>query len=187
MPRQSKPPMTEAEMAIMAGGRAESKIYQGRQQTADVNRALVGEIVAGVAQQMEAAADESRRFPLSDLEAVERTARQYVESCAKTSTLPTVAGAAAAMGRTRTALYKYAETHNGFSEWLTNFSDLCGEAAAQAAIHGATNTIATIFTLKSRFNWRDTISIEAVQQNKNGITDMDAAAVATKYEQLPAD
>lgn len=173
-------------MALMAEGHTESRIYQGRQQTAEANRALVGEIVSDMAAQMEAAADESRRFPLSDLESVDRIAREYVAACARVGALPTVAGAAAAMGRSRTAVYKYAETHHAFAEWLTEFSDLCGECAAAAAIHGATAAIPTIFVLKSRHNWRDVVAIEAVQ-NKPDLDCEDAAAIAEKYQNLPSD
>lgn len=90
------------------------------------------------------------------------------------------------MGRTRTALYKYGNDHPAFSEWLTEFSDLCGEATAQAAIHGATKEVSTIFTLKSRHGWRDVISIEPIQQNP-GITEEDVQAISAKYMELPPE
>ena len=177
---------TDQEMLTAPDPTAASKVYGGRAQTTEVNRATVAEIVAGMAQQMEQAADETRRFPLSDLETVDRVARRYVIACATAGVLPTVTGAAAAMGRTRTALYKYGNDHPAFSEWLTEFSDLCGEAAAQAAIHGATKEVSTIFTLKSRHGWRDVISIEPIQQNP-GITEEDVQAISAKYLELPPE
>ena len=198
MPRRSNnPPMTPSEMALEAKAQSESRIYQGRGQTVEANRAVVGEIVGNMAEQMKAAADQSRRFDLSDLEQVNATAREYVAACAAAGVLPTVTGAAAAMGRTRTALYKYAADHKAFSDWLTEFSDCCGECAASAAIHGAVQAIPTIFTLKARHNWRDNIVIEtAPANNRNNLLGYDispeeaehyAQMLAEKYAELPED
>lgn len=188
----TNPPMTSEEMALAARANAENKMYRGREQTAEINRALVGEIVGNMAAQMEAAADEARRFPLSDLDRVNAVAMEYVTACASAGALPTVTGAAAAMGRSRTALYKYGQDHPAFGEWLTEFSDSCGEAAAAAAIHGATAAIPTIFTLKARHQWRDTVSIETMQERRDPLKyEIDDEELRRKYadafKDLPED
>lgn len=180
-------PMTSEEMALAARANAENKMYRGREQTAEINRALVGEIVGNMAAQMEAAADEARRFPLSDMERVNQTAMEYVEACAAAGVLPTVTGAAAAMGRSRTALYKYGQDHPAFGEWLTEFSDSCGEAAAAAAIHGATAAIPTIFVLKSRHSWRDIISVESTPADKRTIGYDLSEEELKRFAELPED
>ena len=183
MSRQpDRPPMTPAEIDELA----ESQGYGGRGQTAEVNRQLVCEIVGDMVEQMIQTTDESRRFPLSDIDSVERVAREYVSACARKGRLPTVSGLAAALGRHRTTLYKYADEHKGFSDWLLDFSDRCGECASEAAMCGARAAIPTIFSLKARHGWKDIIAVEPIQP-KNGITDEDAAALAAKYSMLPED
>lgn len=180
--KANRPPMTAAEIDELA----ESQGYGGRGQTAEVNRQLVSEIVGDMVEQMAQATDESRRFPLSDIDSVERVAREYVGACARKGRLPTVSGLAAALGRHRTTLYKYADEHKSFSDWLIEFSDRCGECASEAAMCGARAAIPTIFSLKARHGWRDVLAIEPIQQ-KNGITDESAAAIAAKYSALPND
>ena len=185
--RAKNPPMTAEQISILAEP-TESRMYQGKGQTAEVNRQLVCAIVGDMAVEMEQAADESRRFPLSDLQSVERIARQYVVACANKGSLPSVSGLAAALGRTRTAVYKYANEHQAFADFLTDFSDRCGEAAAQAAIVGATQAVPTIFLLKSRFGFREAPTQLEIGQLRNDLCGTEEAAViAEKYLELPSE
>lgn len=186
MSRPAKnPPMTAEQISKLAEP-TDSRVYAGKGQTTEVNRQLVCEIVGNMAAQMEQTADESRRFPLSDLQSVERIAMQYVQTCATKGSLPSVSGLAAALGRSRTAVYKYADDHKAFADFLADFSDRCGEAAAEAAIVGAVAPVPAIFTLKARFGWRDVISIEPIQK-KSTITEEAAVEIAEKYLALPED
>ena len=188
--RAKNPPMTPEQIAALAEP-TESRVYAGKGQTAEVNRQLICAVVADMAMEMKQAADESRRFPLSDLSSVERIAMLYVEACANKGSLPSVSGLAAALGRTRTALYKYADGHKIFADFLSDFSDRCGEVAAQAAIVGATQAIPTIFLLKSRFGFREAPAQLEIGQLNGSVTGADtqeaAVEIATRYSALPQD
>ena len=179
-------PLDFATMKARAEEQAEARQYQGRNQTVEANRALVGEIVASMASNLAAAADETRRFDLSDLGRVSRVAIRYVQACAEAGTLPTVTGVAAALGRTRDALYKRGKTDRLFQEWLEAFSDQCGVAMAQAAINGAVAAVPAIFTLKSRHGWRDTYTIETPKETAQDTYEISTADLE-RFKALPAE
>ena len=182
-------PMTDAEMALAAKAQTESRVYQygGKAQTADINREIISGIVDGMKIQMEAATDPARRFPLTDEKRLNSVTKAYLEACASAGALPTVTGLAAACGRTRDSLYKFADTHEDFREWLENFSSMAGEAMGAAAIHGATAAIPSIFILKSRFGFKDVVSVEQVQPKSALGSTVDPDTIAARYAELPED
>lgn len=147
----------------------ETEKYGGRLQTVNVNSDSIKAIVQRTAQEA-AISNRAERVELQDMQAVRQIAADYLNECAQSGFLPTVSGIASRLGRTRQALYFYASTHRGepFDEWLTFFSDQCGETMIQAALAGAVRETVAIFTAKARFGWRDNINIEVSTPEKTG-------------------
>ena len=84
-------------------------------------------------------------------------------------------------------MYKFADAHEDFREWLENFSSMAGEAMGAAAIHGATAAIPSIFILKSRFGFKDVVSVEQVQPKSALGSTVDPDTIAARYTALPDD
>ena len=158
-------------VALEIAKRATTK-YKGRGQTLDANADEIGKIVSRAQKMLELATDEGRRFELSDLASVNRIAVQYLGACAAAQTMPSVTGMAAALGRTRDALYRYARTHKDFGQWLDAFSDTCGEALAAAALKGAVNNVMAIFVLKSRHGWEENGTLKLQVERENPFADI---------------
>lgn len=130
--------------------------YAGREQTLSTNSARVSELVGMAAQDM-ALVNGGEKIPLSDLKRIREAASAYLDKCAMSGTLPSVRGCAAAIGVTRQALYTAARRNpdGELSQWLEDFSDICGELTMQAALEGVVAAVPAIFTAKARYGWRE--------------------------------
>lgn len=155
-------PQNEDEMICEANASRQTKVYAGRGETVAINDEKISALVSDMADGLQKVTDPESRIQLRDTEIVQRITIQYVRVCANTSTLPTMSGLAKALGCTRQALNKYIKEHPGTptEEWLTDFSDTCAEVMMQAALSGSVSPVPAIFIAKSRFNWRDAITIE---------------------------
>lgn len=167
--------------------------YGGRTQTLTENTARVSALVSMAAEDMQRA-NTGEKVPLGDLERVSAVSLDYLRECSENGTLPTVRGCAARLGVSRIALYEYAKAHpnGGFSKWLEDYSDFCGEICAAAALEGTISAVPAIFVLKSRFQWREApaqLELGRIDPMANDGRDADelAAEIATKYGELPSD
>ena len=73
-----------------------------------------------------------------------------------------------------------------FSEWLDDFSDMCGEVMMSAALDKSVDTVSAIFTAKARHGWRDVITVETPIQNPLGDT-ISAEEIERRYSELPGE
>lgn len=172
----------------------ENKIsYGGKEQTLAATVARVSSIVGSAADDLERTTN-GEKIPLNDDQRVQEVTLLYLRECSDLGVLPTVRGVAARLGVSRQGLYDFSKRHPGgtFAKWLEDFSDLCGELTAQAAIEGAAAPVPSIFVLKSRYGWREApaqVEIGRLNQfNGDGRNaDEIAAEVARKYAELPND
>ena len=178
--------MTSEEVSI-----TELDKYKGRDQTLSSNTARVSALVEMAAGDMQKV-NTGEKIPLTDMVLVRDAADRYLRDCVNNGVLPTVGGCARSMGVTRQSLYDAAKKRPGseFSRWLEDFSDICGEIMAQAALEGTVAPVPAIFVLKSRYQWREAPA--QVEIGKiNPITDIDteeaAKEIAMKYAALPED
>ena len=140
--------------------------YAGKSQTLSANAARVSELIEAAAENVERV-NSGAKVSLKDIDLVKKISANYLRECAESGMLPTVRGVASRFGVSRNALYDYSKRNPGseLSKWLEDFSDLCGELTMAAALEGTVAPVPAIFVAKSRYNWRDTISIET---NSNG-------------------
>lgn len=159
--------------------------YTGRQQTIETNTIRTREIIGKALDDM-IRANAAEKIPLSDLPRVKQAAQQYLSECADGAMMPTVRGMAARLGLSRNAVYDYQKNHPGseFSEWLEDFSDMCGEIMMAAALDKSVDTVSAIFTAKARHGWRDSIVIETKATNPLG-PELPVEEIAEKYAFLP--
>ena len=131
------------------------------------------QLIAQAARELAMANDPTReKVSLWHVERVRSVAGEYLDECAQTGTMPTVRGCAARLGLTRNALYNFAERHPGseFSEWLQDFSDLCGEVMMAAAMQGSLSAMPCIFVAKSRHGYREApVQIELQANSAVGV------------------
>lgn len=166
--------------------------YGGRAQTIEADRNEIGAISARAATTFEKAIDPKRkRVNLADMAAVEQATAAYLRECERRQELPSVTSLSGWLGYHRTAIYKFGKAHPNFQEFLENFSSLCADALEAAALAGSVKETLTIFILKSKYNYKDTVSIEAIQQPAlRTVDEMAAAEIAAKYSEfadLPED
>lgn len=161
--------------------------YAGRQQTLETNTCRTREII-GKARDDMIRANAAEKIPLSDLPRVKQAAQQYLSECADGAMMPTVRGMAARLGLSRNAVYDYQKKHpaGAFSDWLDDFSDMCGEVMMAAALDKSVDTVSAIFIAKARHGWRDAITIEAVPRDPLG-TPLSPEEIAQKYAELPPE
>ena len=129
-------------------------------------------IIARSADELRAAAQIDEVFPLSDLPQLKAATMRYVANCQESGTLPTMSGLARSLGRTRESLYRYSGRHpdSPTAEWLKLYSDFCGDALAEAALHGHVQPVFAIFVEKARYGWRDAVTIETAPPDPLGPT-----------------
>lgn len=123
------------------------------------------------------------KIPLNDMELVKTATEAYLIDCAGHGIMPSVRGCASFFGVSRNAVYDYARKHPGsaFSEWLENFSDLCGELLMQAAVEGTASAIPAIFTVKARYGWRENDDVPLREIRERELTPEE---IATKYANM---
>ncbi len=167
--------------------KSDSLVYAGREQTLATNTARTSQLV-GKADDDMARTNAIEKISLSDLAKVKQAAETYLEECCRDGFLPTVRGMSARLGLSRNAVYDYQRNHPGseFSNFLDDFSDLCGELTMQAALEGSVNVVAAIFTAKARAGWRDTYTIENVPP-ADPEPSLTPEQIAEKYENLMMD
>ena len=93
------------------------------------------------------------KISLGDLRAVKEQTILYLGSCAKTATIPSIAGLARALGMTRRAIYDYINRneYTGSAIWLEQCKDLFSDMLSNAALRGCCNPVVAIFLQKAQF------------------------------------
>ena len=161
--------------------------YSGRGQTLAANNDCIGEIVGRAAKDAERMTN-SAKVTLSDIDRIQKIAVNYLREAADGAFLPSVTGIAARLGCTRQNLYAYAKTHpdSPFDLWLQSFSDLCGEAMMEAAMRGSVKEVSAIFSAKSRYGWRDNLTLEIAQPDRGPLhSQVTPDEIAQKWAELP--
>ena len=145
--------MTESEMIEYGKEKkATSKVYKGEvmQLTDDAIKTIVSRGLA----EIEVA--DRQKIDLSDSDMVKAVSKTYIKACADTSTLPSIAGLARAMGVDRGTLYywmKRRDTETG--RWLLMCQDLFSDLLSDGALKNTVNPIVSIFLQKAQFGLRD--------------------------------
>lgn len=163
-----------------------SRVYS-RAESAEFADNRISAILNGTVQELSRIASEKREFELSDTNAVKERTLLYLRACEEASSIPTFSGLARSFGMSTEALNKHLRLYpdSETSEWLRLAHDAFADALAEAATHGYTNTIFSIFALKARSGWRDSVSLEITPQSQPLGEDLAPEKLAEKYDFLP--
>ncbi len=153
-------PQTFDEMVAYGEDRkANSKLYKAENakfidsQLSEMINAMSSELITAGAKD---------KISLGDLRAVKEQTILYLGSCAKTATIPSIAGLARALGTTRRAIYDYIN-RNAYTEsaiWLEQCKDLFSDILSGAGLRGCCNPVVAIFLQKAQFGLRETSTLE---------------------------
>ena len=142
--------------------RTTSKIYKG--EAMELTNNAISQIVTRGLSELENA--DRHQIELSNAEMVKETSKLYIQACADTATLPSMAGLARAMGVTRSALYLWMrrkDTDTG--KWLTMCQDLFSDLLSDGALKNSVNPIVSIFLQKAQYGLRDNATEISVPQD----------------------
>ena len=185
MPKRTEM-QTYNEMLQDGEDRKGSRLY--REQSSQFVDGQLQELVSMGTEELARIADTREVIDLYDVDKLKQRTVLYCKSCSDTSTIPTFSGLARSMGVSTEGLNDIMRRrpNSPSAEWLRITHDAFADMMAGAALRNLTNPIVSIFSLKSRSGWKETLAIEPLQPNE--IVDYnDAAAVARKYAQLPGD
>lgn len=128
--------------------RTESRIYKG--EAMQLNDNAISTIVnRGLAEIINA---DRQKIDMSDSEMVKTVSKAYIQACADTATLPSIAGLARAMGVNRHTLYHWMKQKNTETgRWLLMCQDLFSDLLADGALKNNINPIVSIFLQKAQF------------------------------------
>ena len=154
-----------------------------RQDTIIANRVLVSQIVAMGADGLRKMA-KGEQISLHDTEAVKEATAQYLERCASAGVMPGMAGLSAEFGYSRQNIYHFIKQYpdSDTSKWLKAVSEYFGEMMASGALSGAVSAIPAIFTLKSRYGWRED---EEPLPKEITLPEETPDEIAARYSDLP--
>lgn len=178
-----KNPQSFDEMLSEGQESKQSRLY--RAQSNEFVDGEITDLVNLTASELANIADHPTRLSLEDLPGLQRQTVLYVRACAESSTIPTFSGLARSCGVSTEALNYWRRNHPGSptAEWLEMVHDAFADALAASALRNLTNPVVSIFSLKARSGWRDTLTIEAPRQDPVGPAST-TAELAEKYEQI---
>lgn len=164
----SKLPQTYGQMVQDGQKSKTNRMY--RAESSEFVDGQITELVTLAAEELAQIAEATERVQLSDTETVQRRTILYIRSCADTSTIPTFSGLARSMGLSVEALNLHVRTHpdSATAEWLRITHDQFADTLATAAMRNLTNSIVSIFSLKARSGWKETLTIEPAISNPLG-------------------
>ena len=180
-------PQTYEQMIETASEKKGGRIYKttDKIENADFTDERIAAIVGGGMTELASIAATGRVLSLSDTEAVKERTILYVRACQESATIPTFSGLARSFGMSQQALSAHMKRNpdSKTTEWLNIVHDSFGDMMAEAASRNLTNTIFSIFSLKCRNNWRETIQIEPPDYDPLG-TRQSSEAIAAKWEEI---
>ncbi len=166
-------PLTQTEMIEMTKQkRATSKIYKA--ESDEIKDEAISNSVRNTLNEMRKA-EKLEKINLDDTKTVKALAECYLESCAVTSSFPTVSALAVSLGYTRENLYHYMKKKpdSETGKFLIQLHDMFSNILAENSLRNNTNAVVSIFLLKSLFGYKDTTSIELVQGDPSTDTNVD--------------
>lgn len=196
MPKQ--PIRTQAgqsaeEMAIqMLESKADNHLYNNRKETyKEVSDRLKSEALTAAIEQQEQMLTQVKqrgRINLDSLEEVEQTAREYLQACKLSGTVPTLLGYAAACGYSRRFLYEYiARMNTPTARYIDALRSSFAAILAQMGLTRQASEPVTIFLLKNSGQAladKTELDINAQQTSPLGETRTEAELEAEYSEML---
>lgn len=163
--KPKNPPMTKAEMIEAGKQRRSTRVYKA--ETDSLKDESISKSVRNAINDIKRA-DGRKRIDLNDTVTVKAVVECYLESCAITSTLPSMTGIALALGFTRERIYGYMKKQDTeTSLFLHQVHDRMADILSENALRNNSNAIVSIFLLKSMFGYQDTTTIQLLDNSPN--------------------
>lgn len=179
-------PQTYDQMIATADEKKQGRIYKSeKSENADFTDERIAAIVGGGMAELASIAASGRVLNLSDVQSVKERTLLYVRACQQSATVPTMSGLARSFGMSTQALSNHMNRNpqSETTEWLKIAHDAFADMMAETASRGLTNVIFSIFSLKCRSGWKESIQIEPPDYDPLGPR-VDAEALASKWEAI---
>lgn len=178
MPKRNLP-QTYGEMVADGNEKKTNRLY--RAESSDFVDGKLAELVSATAAELAGIADNAEMVNLNDVNTLKERTILYCRACADSSTIPTFSGFARSCGMSTQGMNEFVRKHpdSESAEWLRIVHDAFADCLATAAERNMVNSIVSIFALKARNGWKETVALEAVPHDPVGIT--------TEQSQLAAD
>ena len=144
----------EEKTAIEAAAREENKLYKPRSSTAypEVAEAVKAQKISdavGLHKELLSRFDHKAR--LEDTEAVKAVANDYLATCQASAQIPTLMGLSAALGYSRTAVYRFMakNPYHDTTEYIDAFRSASASIIAQGSLSRTLDNATSIFLLKN--------------------------------------
>jgi len=173
-------PQTYGEMVADNTEKKSNRLY--RAESSDFVDGKLTQLVGATATELAAIADNAEAVNLNDASTLKERTILYCRACADSSTIPTFSGFARSCGLSTQGMNEFMRKHpdSESSEWLRIAHDAFADCLAEAAQRNMVNSIVSIFALKARSGWKETVALEAVQHDPMGQT-TEQSQLATDY------
>ena len=178
--------MIQSEQAKRSG----NKLY--REQSAEFIDSQISDTALQTAQALALAA-ETEPVSMTDTERIVDITLRYTSACAETSTLPSIIGLSRALGVARSTIYDCIARHSprATADWLELVKETFAEALSNSALRNETNTITSIFILKSIYGYRESNEFVIKNEQNQLFEDADREEVMrdimSRYADLPEE
>ena len=165
----------------------QSKIYKA--ETDELRRAALFSELTAKSKFVQTAAIR-KRISLYDFEAVKERSAEYIESCRKSESIPTVVGLAAAFGISRQWLNQFMRDHpeHPTAEFLETVKSAFADILINLSLGRHISEATTIFVLKNCADFVDKVEIEAHPTESNAFGPVpDRAALEAKFADIVID
>ncbi len=174
-------PLQPEEMTALQQSKSSSKLYAA--ETSEYKKAELANFTRAAHDRLTKVARVDKiNLSTATVPEVAAVVEQYLTVCEETQTIPSVANLATCLGYSRAGL-DYHLNHfpdSKVSQYLGVVKEEFAAILDQASLTNSVNTIAAIFTLKSIYSRKETMTIEAVPQNnslaKYDVTDIQERA-----------
>lgn len=144
----------EEKTAIEAAAREENKLYKPRSSTAypEVAEAVKAQKISEAVGLHKALLGRfEHKARLEDTEAVKAVANDYLNSCQASAQIPTLCGLSAALGYSRTAVYRFMSKnpYHETTEYIDAFRSASAAIIAQGSLSRTLDCATAIFLLKN--------------------------------------
>ncbi len=155
--------------------------------TGDSRNAVISGIVTVIGNDL---MKERIKIDLFNIRQVKEVAMEYVQSCQRTSALPSKSGLCRSLGYSRKGVWLFMKEHpeHDTTDFLERLFDGFSEAYDIAAMGGSIHPIYAIFTQKAQFGLRDTNNQDYESHYRNPLGKvLSAEEIEEKYSYLMED
>lgn len=183
MPAKNSP-MPYTEMVAAGEQKKQNKLY--RQETSEFSDQQISALVQRTAPELTGT---SEKISLTDTGRVKAVTVDYLKSCEDTSTLPTIAGLARALGISRQAVYDCIGRHSpaATAEWFTRCHDAFSDMLTQASLRGTVQPVVSIFVQRAMYGLRESVEIVAKRDDGPLGPEADQLELERKLQDIVVD